>query len=280
MARTDTLGNFLTDVAEAIRTKEGTTETIPASEFDTRISNLSGGGSSEEKYAPRWISFYRYPGTDLDYELENLDTSNITSLRGMFAHTTGITTVNLNHFNLSQITRMSELFYYSGIKSLDLSNANTSEVTTINAMFYGSSIESLNVQGWNISNVTDMAHMFNYAQNVIELDLSGLNTSKVTTLENAFSNMIRLTKLNLSGWDTSSITATLNMFSNTKNLTTLIIDSPTVFKLANSSSLTNSAISNGTCTIYVPDDLVNSYKSANYWSSYPNQIKGLSELPE
>lgn len=47
MARTDTLGNFLTDVAEAIRTKEGTTETIPASEFDTRISNLSGGGSED-----------------------------------------------------------------------------------------------------------------------------------------------------------------------------------------------------------------------------------------
>lgn len=48
MARTDTLGNFLTDVAEAIRTKEGTTETIPASEFDTRIANLSGGGNVEE----------------------------------------------------------------------------------------------------------------------------------------------------------------------------------------------------------------------------------------
>ena len=48
MARIDTLGNFLTDVAEAIRTKEGTTETIPASEFDTRISNLSGGGNVEE----------------------------------------------------------------------------------------------------------------------------------------------------------------------------------------------------------------------------------------
>ena len=42
MARTDTLNNFLTDVAEAIREKEGTTEVIPASEFDTRISNLSG----------------------------------------------------------------------------------------------------------------------------------------------------------------------------------------------------------------------------------------------
>ena len=42
MARTDTLNNFLTDVAEAIREKEGTTEAIPANEFDTRISNLSG----------------------------------------------------------------------------------------------------------------------------------------------------------------------------------------------------------------------------------------------
>lgn len=50
MARTDTLGNFLTDVAEAIREKEGTTETIPASEFDTRIANLpEAGGSSESE---------------------------------------------------------------------------------------------------------------------------------------------------------------------------------------------------------------------------------------
>ena len=48
MARTDTLGNFLTDVAEAIRAKEGTTEKIHASDFDTRISNLpSGSGDGE-----------------------------------------------------------------------------------------------------------------------------------------------------------------------------------------------------------------------------------------
>jgi hypothetical protein len=49
MARTDTLGNFLTDVAESIRTKEGTTEAIPASEFDSRISNLSGAEDLDEE---------------------------------------------------------------------------------------------------------------------------------------------------------------------------------------------------------------------------------------
>lgn len=44
MARTDTLPNFLTDVANAIREKKGTEETIQASNFDTEIANLPSGG--------------------------------------------------------------------------------------------------------------------------------------------------------------------------------------------------------------------------------------------
>lgn len=46
MARTDTLGNFLTDVASAIRTKAGTSDLIQASTFDTAIENLPSGGVS------------------------------------------------------------------------------------------------------------------------------------------------------------------------------------------------------------------------------------------
>ena len=49
MARIDSLGNFLTDVADAIRTKKGTTDTIKASEFDTEITNLPSGGGSSSK---------------------------------------------------------------------------------------------------------------------------------------------------------------------------------------------------------------------------------------
>lgn len=41
MARTNTLTNFLTDVATAIRTKSGTTGTIAASAFDTKIGELT-----------------------------------------------------------------------------------------------------------------------------------------------------------------------------------------------------------------------------------------------
>ena len=46
MARTDNLNNFLTDVADSIRKKKGTTGLIPASEFDTEIDSIETGGGS------------------------------------------------------------------------------------------------------------------------------------------------------------------------------------------------------------------------------------------
>lgn len=48
MARTDTLNNFLTDVADAIRSKTETTGKIPASEFDARIAGITTGGGTED----------------------------------------------------------------------------------------------------------------------------------------------------------------------------------------------------------------------------------------
>jgi hypothetical protein len=43
MARTDTLGNFLTDVAEAIRNKTGKTDKLTPASFDTEIEGTTGG---------------------------------------------------------------------------------------------------------------------------------------------------------------------------------------------------------------------------------------------
>jgi len=55
MARTDTLPHFLTDVADAIRTKAGTSGSIQASTFDTAIANIpSGGGSGWQRPSDWW----------------------------------------------------------------------------------------------------------------------------------------------------------------------------------------------------------------------------------
>lgn len=46
----------------------------------------------------------------------------------------------------------------------------------------------------------------------------------------------------------------------------------------NTTSFLNTPIANGTGYIYVPDEAINTYKSATNWSTYADQIKGLSEL--
>ena len=61
-------------------------------------------------------------------------------------------------------------------------------------------------------------------------------------------------------------------------LETLIVRTSSVCTLANTSALSGTKIASGTGYIYVPDNLVDSYKSASNWSTYASQIKGLSEL--
>ena len=49
MARIDNLTNFLTDVADSIRSKTGKSETIAAEDFDTEIESISGGANLQTK---------------------------------------------------------------------------------------------------------------------------------------------------------------------------------------------------------------------------------------
>lgn len=46
----------------------------------------------------------------------------------------------------------------------------------------------------------------------------------------------------------------------------------------NTTSFLDTPIANGTGYIYVPDEAINTYKSATNWSAYAEQIKGVSEL--
>ena len=68
-------------------------------------------------------------------------------------------------------------------------------------------------------------------------------------------------------------------FDNCSGILCLIILSPEVATLVSSDAFNNSGITTGSGYVYVPDDLVESYKSANNWSDYSGKIKGLSELP-
>ena len=77
----------------------------------------------------------------------------------------------------------------------------------------------------------------------------------------------------------SLTTIATQVFLNCTALEKLILGSSTLCELTNANAFQSSAIANGTGYVYVPDDLVDSYKkTATNWVTYANQIKGISEL--
>ena len=65
-----------------------------------------------------------------------------------------------------------------------------------------------------------------------------------------------------------------------KQLHTLIIRTPAVCKMSFADNFANTPIASGEGYVYVPDELVEQYKVATNWTTYANQIKPISELPE
>ena len=71
------------------------------------------------------------------------------------------------------------------------------------------------------------------------------------------------------------------MFYGCSSLTTVVIRNTTKVALLNmGNAFSGTKIASGTGYIYVPDELVDSYKVATNWVTYANQIKPLSEYVE
>lgn len=65
MAKDNNLQDFLTDIADAIREKKGTTEKINPQDFATEITNLSSGGSGESSGDDSNIEYLDVSGLDV-----------------------------------------------------------------------------------------------------------------------------------------------------------------------------------------------------------------------
>ena len=196
-----------------------------------------------------------------DFNASQWDTSNVVSMRGMFAKCNRLNQIDVRNWNTSNVTDMQDMFkdcwaigaiidptkevtfipskwdtsqvtnmsgMFSGCNALlplDLSKWNTSNVTDMSEMFEDcfslTDSEAFKISSWDTSKVTDMHGMFRGCSGLPSVNIPQWNTSSVTDMSEMFSSCKSINELNLSNWNTSSVTDMSGMFSSCESLTTL-----------------------------------------------------------
>lgn len=154
-----TLIQLFMAIANAIRAKKGTSETIKAEDFPTEINSIPSGGG----YPPDWseIGYEDTPQGVIDgfnYAKEIYDgwDDNVTNVSNMFKNDK--TLILMPKVNTSNVLYMNSTFnnctFLTTIPLLDTSN-----VVNMNDMFYNCT-SLKNIPLLDTSKVTNMANMF------------------------------------------------------------------------------------------------------------------------
>ena len=149
-----------------------------------------------------------------------------------------------------------------------------------NMFFASTNLTSVDLSNFNTSECINFNGMFQSCDNLTELNVLNFDTSKVTLMTSMFRSCSKLTKLDISSFSTESLIMNTYMFYECTNLKTLIINNPKVFKITSSNAILGSGLVTPGGGIYVPDNLVDTYKTETNWSEVADYIKPISELPE
>ena len=164
--------------------------------------------------------------------------------------------------------------------SIDLAPLASWTKLTDSSSFFSScqslkSIDLTPVRGWIDMRSADS--LFSGCFSLSYIDLTPLESwTNITRFPGAFSSCVNLQSIDLTPLaNFSKMTYNIDLIRNTPNLAFIIVLSTTPFPL------TSGALTNGnTCPIYVPDDAVDTYKTATNWSAYASRIKPISEKTE
>ena len=159
-------------------------------------------------------------------DFSHFDPTEITDMSCLFYHSTGLENITFgDNFNTKKLTNISGVFYgCSSLTSIDLSQFNTELVDNMSYLFSGcNSLESINFSNINTSSVVDMSNMFYNCRSLKLNELSNFNTKKVTNMSFMFYGCKSLQYLNLTNFNTSSLLNMKSMFRNSNSLVTLDI---------------------------------------------------------
>ncbi len=106
--------------------------------------------------------------------------------------------------------------------------------------------------------------------------IAKLALPKATTLGTYINNGYGAAEVDLTAGPSSIAN---NTFNGAYNMTSLVLRKSTMISLASTGAFTSTPIASGFGWIYVPNDLVDTYKAATNWSTYASQIVSINSYP-
>lgn len=291
------------DIADAIREKASSSDTYKVAEMGDAIRNIAGGGDISEYFEANpetiesnsskpWASYYffkKMPDVNIGENVKSLAytfsnyyisvlpkincTNSVTDMGNMFHYCQKADTVDLSGLNVENVTTMERMFENSYFKTLEFGEnfRNTQNLSRINDMFYNcANVEKIDISNFDLTNVTVSSSYYQ------ELFRGCLKLKEVILPERLPSNTNFLP---------------YRWFYSCKSLIKVVIPAQRVFRYSSTfdancyhfkgtvdSTYNPEGLKDG--KIYVPDDLVDSYKTASGWLDYADCIFGMSELEE
>ena len=171
-----------------------------------------------------WMFDYLSSLTEIE-GLDQVDTSEVTNMYGMFSSCESLEHLDLSNFNTKKVTNMAHMFSSCyKLSSIDLHSFDTSSVTDMSFMFVlCTSLTSLDLRNFNTAKVTNMWDMFGSTNSLTSLDLSNFDTAKVTDMRNMFFGCQNLKTLNISSFQMAQVTSKSEMLKSIPKLSTLVL---------------------------------------------------------
>ena len=260
------LVQILSETAEAIRNKKGTTDKIKPANFASEIESISSGGENTLK------KLFDYTKSTKTLCADNIDITDVT-----------------NYFSFEDTSNVIDVtsMFHGCINLIAVPQLDTSNVKNASRMFAACS-SLLDIPQLDIRNSENNTSMFGSCRKLKKISIltSSINYTEFSSM---FSGCYEVEKIDLSGYKTSWADNSRYMFSECYSLKTLIIREFGASFSINSNAFDNCYHLKGTvnntynpeglkdCYIYVPNSMVSKLKSATNWSTYADQIRALED---
>lgn len=240
MSKRDNLTDFLTDVANAIREKKGSSEKINPQNFSEEIRSIESGEVAEVN------TFGAVMVDNTGNAINNISTIKFSD---------SVKTIPSNAYN--NFKGKVSIIFPDGLTTIKSSAFMNSSIVKADLPSSVSSIESNVFRG--TTNI--LTHRFPELLTVIQ---------QYTYYQGGLTSFVAEGKIE---------TIASSAFMGSK-LVTFVLRGVDAVATLSSSAFSGTPIANMKGSIYVPDNLVDSYKAATNWSVYADIIKPLSEYVE